>query len=72
MKTVFMSTSFLRSYLLEQWLYTVQRVLDVLVQLRMAGHLCKYSEQSEPWSDVNQDNTKWEDLNRSTSVLQGT
>lgn len=28
-----------RSYLLKQWLYTVQRVLDVLIELWVAGHL---------------------------------
>lgn len=34
--------NFLHIILLKQWLYTVQRVLDVLIQLWVARHLDRY------------------------------
>lgn len=67
---VVLPRSLVLAHLLQQRLYTVQRVLDVLVQLWVTGHLQQTQGRVRAVFDMSQDNAKREDLNRSTSVCR--
>lgn len=68
---VLLPRSLVWAHLLQQRLYTVQRVLDVLVQLWVAGHLQQTQETVRAVFDMSQENAKRGRFKQKHQCVQG-